>query len=190
MLSLLKNKNKDLIKDNQQGFTIVELVIVIAIASLILVIALAVVPTIRRSARDRARNADISALQAQITTYQSNNSGSLPTAATGSLTAALSTDITDEVELSHYDATTGIIEAVRGNITATTGGPDIDIVHFIRGAECKTPATILVTPASAGAAAVDYTAAADNATDAGSTNQFAILYVLEGEDDTVKCLDF
>ena len=54
-MSLFKFNNNKKLNQDQAGFTIVELIIVIAIGAMILVIALAVVPAVRRSARDRGR---------------------------------------------------------------------------------------------------------------------------------------
>lgn len=65
--------------NNKQGFTLIEVVLVLAIAGLIFLIVFLALPALQRSQRDTARKNDISRLMSQITTYQSNNQGALPT---------------------------------------------------------------------------------------------------------------
>ena len=62
------------------GFTIIEVVLVLAIAGLIFLMVFIALPALQRSQRDTQRRNDMSALASQITQYQSNNNGKLPTA--------------------------------------------------------------------------------------------------------------
>jgi type IV pilus assembly protein PilA len=71
MLSKLK-------KSRSEGFTIIEVMIVLAIAALILLIVLLAVPALQRSARNTTIKNDASALAAGISEYESNNSGTIP----------------------------------------------------------------------------------------------------------------
>lgn len=71
---MLKN-----IKKNNQGFTIIEVLIVLAIAGLILLIVFLAVPNLQRNARNTTLKNDASALAAGFTEYSSNNGGSAPT---------------------------------------------------------------------------------------------------------------
>jgi prepilin-type N-terminal cleavage/methylation domain-containing protein len=73
MLSKLKKENK--------GFTIIEVMIVLAIAGLIILIVLLAVPALQRNSRNTAMKNDASAVAAGVTEYESNNGGSLPKAA-------------------------------------------------------------------------------------------------------------
>ncbi len=68
-------------KSNNQGFTIIEVMIVLAIAALILLIVLLAVPALQRSARNTQRKNDISAVAAAISNFIANNGGALPTQA-------------------------------------------------------------------------------------------------------------
>lgn len=65
-------------RTNESGFTIIEVVLVLAIAGLILVMALIALPALQRGQRDTQRNNDLSRLQTAITNYTSSNRGSLP----------------------------------------------------------------------------------------------------------------
>jgi len=64
--------------NTNKGFTIIEVLIVLAIAGLILLIVFLAVPALQRSARNTTRKNDVSALSGGITEYQNNNNGSLP----------------------------------------------------------------------------------------------------------------
>lgn len=64
---------------NQRGFTIIEVVIVLAIAGLIFAVVFIAVPQLQAAQRDQARNNEMGRLDAAINQYQSNNNGELPT---------------------------------------------------------------------------------------------------------------
>ena len=60
------------------GFTIIEVVLVLAIAGLIFIMAFIAFPALQRSQRDTQRRQDYADLSANIVGYMSNNEGSLP----------------------------------------------------------------------------------------------------------------
>lgn len=64
---------------NQKGFTIIEVLIVLAIAGLILLIVFLAVPALQRNSRNTQRRSDIAGIQAATANFASNNNGSLPT---------------------------------------------------------------------------------------------------------------
>ena len=66
------------IHKNQTGFTIVEVMIVLAIAGLILAIVFIAVPALQRNSRNTGRRADLGNLRAQLETWTSNNGGKIP----------------------------------------------------------------------------------------------------------------
>lgn len=65
-------------KQKQKGFTIIEVVLVLAIAGLIFLMVFIALPALQRSQRDTQRKQDLSRAMTAITNYQSNNRGSLP----------------------------------------------------------------------------------------------------------------
>lgn len=65
----------------EQGFTIIEVLIVLAIAALILLIVFLAVPALQRNSRNTSRKADVSNALASINEYVANNNGSLPSVA-------------------------------------------------------------------------------------------------------------
>ena len=65
-------------KNNKKGFTIIEVVLVLAIAGLIFLMVFLALPALQRSQRDTQRKNDASRLRAAVTDYSSNNRGALP----------------------------------------------------------------------------------------------------------------
>lgn len=68
-------------KQQSDGFTIIEVVLVLAIAALIMLMVFIALPALQRSQRDTARTNDISRLQSAINNYKSQNRGRTPTKA-------------------------------------------------------------------------------------------------------------
>ena len=66
--------------NSKQGFTIIEVVLVLAIAGLIFLMVFIALPNLQRSQRDTQRRNDYAALAANITGYITNNNGKLPAA--------------------------------------------------------------------------------------------------------------
>ena len=71
-------------KRQDEGFTIIEVVLVLAIAALILLMVFLALPALQRNQRDTTRKNDISRLQSAINNYKSRNRGGLPQTASGS----------------------------------------------------------------------------------------------------------
>lgn len=63
---------------NTRGFTIIEVVLVLAIAGLIFLLVFLAVPALQRSQRDTQRRSDMGRLNSQIQNFQANNKGLLP----------------------------------------------------------------------------------------------------------------
>ena len=67
------------IKNNKlkTGFTIIEVVLVLAIAGLIFLMVFIALPALQRNQRDTQRKNDMARLNTAIENYKSNNKGSL-----------------------------------------------------------------------------------------------------------------
>lgn len=89
MLKRLLNKN--------QGFTLIEVVIVLAIAGLIFVIVFLAVSQAQASRRDTQRKSDTDRLRAAVNQYASNNNGNVPSSQANidSVTTSYVTNFTD-----------------------------------------------------------------------------------------------
>jgi len=67
---------KKLVK-KEKGFTIIEVVLVLAIAGLIFMVVFLAVPGLQRSQRDTQRKQDLGRMVSTITSFQSNNRGDI-----------------------------------------------------------------------------------------------------------------
>ena len=63
---------------DSKGFTIIEVVLVLAIAGLIFLMVFIALPALQRNQRDAARKAEVGTVAGAITTFQSNNRGVSP----------------------------------------------------------------------------------------------------------------
>lgn len=64
--------------DTLGGFTIIEVVLVLAIAGLIFLMVFIALPQLQRAQRDTQRRNDLGRLEGAITQYQTNNNGKIP----------------------------------------------------------------------------------------------------------------
>ena len=79
---------------NKKGFTIIEVVLVLAIAGLIFMMVFIALPALQRSQRDTQRSNDISRVVTALNQYQANNRGAIPT--TGKYVAGHETPVKSE----------------------------------------------------------------------------------------------
>lgn len=66
------------IQTKKEGFTIIEVVLVLAIAGLIFLMVFIALPALQRNQRDTARKTDVGTVASAYTTYTNNNRGSVP----------------------------------------------------------------------------------------------------------------
>lgn len=135
--------------NNKKGFTIIEVVLVLAIAGLIFLMVFIALPALQRSQRNTQRRDDYSMLSTAVTNYMSNNGGRLSklvTAEDGKTNLDPTRWINDEgtdpngnpYEIIAYKdfATTGLAEGT------DTNHPDLSEengsqVYVIIGANCN-----------------------------------------------------
>lgn len=133
-------------KTNGEGFTIIEIMIVLVIAGLILLIVFLAVPALQRNARNTSRKSDISALLAAMNEFTDNNNGTLPTG--GSWTSPnwtfnLPAGATSQAKMGYYTNGAGtangeIHVAAAGTATAagTLASSTTDYVILSTGTYC------------------------------------------------------
>ncbi len=73
-----KNKKTMIDNDSLSGFTIIEVVLVLAIAGLIFLMVFIALPQLQRAQRDTQRRNDMAKVSSAITQFQTNNNGRLP----------------------------------------------------------------------------------------------------------------
>lgn len=102
---------KNLIKESK-GFTIIEVLIVLAIAGLIMAVVLIAIPGLQRSQANTAAKTDATHIVAALTDFVSNNNGSLPSTPADFVTV--------------YKSVAGINKLLANNLTS--GTPTIGVL--------------------------------------------------------------
>ncbi len=126
-----------------QGFTIIEVLIVLAIAGLIILIVLLAVPALQRNQRNTTRKSDLGRLASAVNNFVANNSGSLP-----STTANAQSIITDAGKLGQFNLTaaTNIGTASSNTLSIVAAGNGtpaalntslVDAVQIVTGGVCS-----------------------------------------------------
>ncbi len=165
----------------ERGFTIIEVVLVLAIAALIFLMVFIALPALQRSQRDAARKTELGKVTSAITTYQSNNRGLQPANGQdlmnyvdGTLYSAASTAPTPDHQSKYTPADPDVVldntyvlhvsPLPAGTAAAgTIGYADTDVIQVFTGAKCD----------STGHTAI-----------AGSTRNAAVIILLENGLDT------
>jgi prepilin-type N-terminal cleavage/methylation domain-containing protein len=75
----MNKQYKQLAQSKASGFTIIEVVLVLAIAGLIFLMVFIALPALQRGQRDAQRKQDLSRVSVQMTNYLSSSRGSIPT---------------------------------------------------------------------------------------------------------------
>jgi len=134
------------LRKSNQGFTIIEVLIVLAIAALILLIVFLAVPALQRNSRNTQRKNDVAAILGGYNDYVTNNNGSTPTGTTcvanpykfigGGNCASPSGGTASEFKLGYYTSPPNVIDGVGTPANATQGALGTDIVVVVKGARC------------------------------------------------------
>lgn len=129
---------------NSKGFTIIEVVLVLAIAGLIFLVVFLALPALQRGQRDTQRKQDLGRFMSQLTSYQSNNQGQLPTAWT-----ATSPFVTNYLtnNQSFADPSTGVTYVITAPTpTATAPAPTAGQLFVYVSASCNSANSSGVAP--------------------------------------------
>ena len=119
------------IKNNNKGFTIIEVLIVLVIAGLIMLIVFLAVPALQRNSRNTQRKNDVAGVLGAISEWSNNNNGTLPSGATQQDAALLN------AKTGFY---TGSITFAAGAATVTNSTTESTLV-IVTGAKCATAGT-------------------------------------------------
>lgn len=155
------------LKKNEKGFTIIEVVLVLAIAGLIFLMVFIALPALQRSQRNTQRTQDLNRISTQVTNYMSSSRQAAP--ADASAVQSFATNYlrpADEYMDPSGEAYRLTVNALSGEAGATTG--DV-LVRLAGGKTCD--------------ASID-----GGISTTGSPRQFALQILLEGQ--TVPyCID-
>lgn len=163
MLSKLKKPDSD-------GFTIIEVMIVLAIAALILVIVFLAVPALQRSSRNTSRRTDASNSLSALSNYISNNGGQLPSSNCQKAgTGAGECSFLQDVKFGYYDPTTTNVGYYTDTTQYAGSTPSPEQMWLVGDAQCGN--------GEAGAP-----------TAGKSTRQYVVYYGIEGSTST-QCVE-
>lgn len=117
------------VQQKAKGFTIIEVVLVLAIAGLIFLMVFIALPALQRSQRDSARKSEVGAVASAITSYQSNNRNAQPDA------QAIAEYITGDANSAVLDSGATIVVSTTG---FSSGNSTIDLVASINATGTST----------------------------------------------------
>lgn len=131
-------------KQQAKGFTIIEVVLVLAIAGLIFLMVFTALPALQRSQRDTQRKNDLSRAMTAVNNYTTNNRGALPTLNVAFITSYLTAGNDSFIDPSGANTTTPAttytftaraVGALGGSFsTATTQ----NVIYYTTSAICGT----------------------------------------------------
>jgi prepilin-type N-terminal cleavage/methylation domain-containing protein len=116
-------------KKKASGFTIIEVIIVLAIAGLIMVIVFIAVPQLQRNQRDNARQNIVNRVTAEMDTYAGNNQGKLPLHS-GAGCSATTTGCWENFFANYINGKINVTDPTTGTgvvVAAPAGGFKIDL---------------------------------------------------------------
>jgi prepilin-type N-terminal cleavage/methylation domain-containing protein len=115
------------LRKQKEGFTIIEVLIVLAIAGLIMLIVFLAVPALQRNSRNTQRTNDVGRALGAASEVLNNNNGQLSQLTTANLQAALGST------LAYYSLTS----VTAGAGTASSAGTDTNVMRIHTGATCN-----------------------------------------------------
>lgn len=151
----------------KKGFTIIEVVLVLAIAGLIFLMVFVALPALQSGQRDNARRNDASLIATSITNYQSANRGNNPTVA--QIRTALGGTAATLPNLSNNTNLLNVVTPPASGIT-TIADDETAVVMYGRKCASAEPNGRVTTTA-------------------GNSRQFAVAVRLEGNGGQAFCQD-
>ena len=128
-----------------KGFTIIEVVLVLAIAGLIFLMVFIALPALQRGQRDTGRKNDVSTVAAAVNSVRANNKGAI--------TALDSTGLQASIDaLSEYDKTSALVDAT--NPATATASITTITVYKTRKCGTITGASVALTAGATRGAAI------------------------------------
>lgn len=118
------------LKNNHEGFTIIEVIIVLVIGAVIMLAVFLVVPQLQRSQRNTRRQNDARQVLSAVQQYQSNNSGSYPGTVSGVTAQQAIEGITGGV-IKNPNGDTYVIST-----STPSNPPDTKTIYIVKGATC------------------------------------------------------
>ncbi len=124
------------VQQNQaKGFTIIEVVLVLAIAALIFLMVFIALPALQRNQRDTARKNEVGKVASAITSYQSNSKGAAP-AANAAFAGYLDGTASANVITMGSGSTVSFSGQTLSSTPTNVSGVTTDNIVIVMGAKC------------------------------------------------------
>ncbi len=127
---------KNLQKKKEEGFTIIEVLIVLAIAGLIILIVFLAVPALKRNSRNTAIKSDVQNVLGGIAEFQANNNGATPTSIAGTGDVIIS-----KLPLTQTTKIQGSTDVNSGAAAPGAGIPAVGSIYVAIGIKCDNTAS-------------------------------------------------
>ena len=154
-------------KNNKKGFTIIEVVLVLAIAGLIFLMVFIALPALQRSQRNTRRRQDMARILSAFNDYQANNNGNFPNPET--------TGDMEKFAKKYVDPSCTLADNKLSGCADQFVDPDGTQYTIIKGDSKESEFDHIITFYTNAACNGEKTAAAN-----GGNRSIAITYVLEG----------
>lgn len=155
-------------KNNQKGFTIIEVLIVLAIAGLIMLVVFLAVPALQRNSRNTQRKNDVSVVLGAISEYNTLKNGKMPV-------------VWDSTDLEFQNAAADAAgTGVAPKLGYYTSGTDIIFANSNAAVPLSNPITSVESAAMYVRTGAKCNATATNVGGTGATSRsIAVVYVIE-----------
>jgi prepilin-type N-terminal cleavage/methylation domain-containing protein len=154
--------------ENNKGFTIIEVVLVLAIAGLIFLMVFIALPALQAGQRDTARKSDVSNVAAAVNSYSSANRGAFPDTTTLGTQLEISTTTPVTYGALSNNITSVTVDTTKpANFTVGDG-----VITVFKGMKCGTNS-----------------AGGKGTLTAGTARGYATVTQLEGGNKTGYCLN-
>ena len=168
MLTKLRKLSKQ-----TEGFTIIEVLIVLAIAGLILLIVFLAVPALQRNSRNTNRRTDVSKALGALQESINNNGGTAPTGGT-------TPDALKNVGYGYYDTAGADIDYNGTPVTALPTTIDYAKITIRFGLKCTSTIPASSSPPASGLVGITSGGGGNLTTQTGATSRTAVaLYTTE-----------
>ena len=150
------------LKKNQSGFTIIEVLIVLAIAGLIMVAVFTAVPALQRNGTNTTKRGDASKVLGAVAEFVSNNNGRVPSLAANATTIKTSANANSAASVTLVTGFASIAQLT-----------DTDSFEVVTGAICNSAAVGVAAAGNPAASALSGMALA------GSPRSYVVLFAVD-----------
>lgn len=164
------------LRKRQEGFTIIEVMIVLVIAAVILLIVFLAVPALQRNSRNTQAKNEAAQLSSAVAEFTANNGGTAPanSATAGTYAVKGGSGTGDDQKIINLTNNKTVTKLLIEAKTATSRPPDVNSAIVRVGATCNGFTSTATTATTASAA---------------SSRQYVTIYMIESPAATPTCVE-